>query len=83
MASGIYMDEQRGWGRLSALDCIKNILRLMREVLLMRGPENFSFYAAGGLLVLFAVGRERMRRDRAAAPGLREILRLLALAVLF
>ncbi len=55
----------------------------MREVLLMRGPENFSFYAAGGLLVLFAVGRERMRRDRAAALGLREILRLLALAVLF
>ncbi len=97
MAAGIYMDEQRGWGRLSTPDCIKNILRLMRDVFLMRGPENFSFYVVGALLVLIALGREWMHRrtagngvlddkatpaDENAAPGLREVLRLLALAVL-
>ena len=55
MAGADYMDGQMGWGRLPVTECIKNILRTVRNVLIGYGPRNFSFYTAGVILVLMAV----------------------------
>lgn len=55
MAGADYMDGQMGWGRLPVAECIKNVLRTVRNVLIGYGPRNFSFYTAGVILVLMAV----------------------------
>lgn len=95
MSSGEYMTSQRGWGRLPAAECVKNILRSMKGVLLMRGPENFSYYTIGMLLALavLILGRRGAKREAGGsricknredktAAGLRAALWLLALAAL-
>lgn len=55
MVSSDYMESQMGWGRLAFLDCVKNILRTAKNVLIGYGPRNFSFYGCGVLLLLAAL----------------------------
>lgn len=50
MTTADYMEGQMGWGRYPAIDCIKNVLRTAKNLLLGVGPRNFSFYAIGLLL---------------------------------
>lgn len=50
MATAGYMEGQMGWGKYAAIDCIKNVLRTAKNLLLGVGPRNFSFYAIGLLL---------------------------------
>lgn len=63
MVSSDYMESQMGWGRLAFLDCVKNILRTAKNVLIGYGPRNFSFYGCGVLLLivtLFILWRSRL-----------------------
>lgn len=65
MVSSDYMESQMGWGRLAFLDCVKNILRTAKNVLIGYGPRNFSFYGCGVLLLavtLFVLWRRRCGR---------------------
>lgn len=74
MVSSDYMESQMGWGRLAFLDCVKNILRTAKNVLIGYGPRNFSFYGCGVLLLIVALlvlwkgrredGEERYRRGK-------------------
>lgn len=63
MVSSDYMESQMGWGRLVFADCVKNILRTAKNVLIGYGPRNFSFYGCGVLLMIaaFVVLRRRGR----------------------
>lgn len=85
MATGAYMTSQRGWGRLSAAACVKNILRTIKSVLLMRGPENFSYYTIGILLLavlLVLMHLQKKAQGEAAYSFMRRILWFLSLALL-
>ena len=85
MSTGVYMTSQRGWGRLSAAACIKNILHTVKNVLLMRGPENFSYYTIGILLLvvlLILLHLQRKERQKKAYGPMRRILWFLSLALL-
>ncbi len=81
MAGADYMNEQSGWGRYPVTDCIKNVLRIAKNLLFAIGPRNFSFYPAAVLFTtvwlvrIFAgvYGRQ---------GGRRFVLWLLALAAL-
>lgn len=53
MAASGYMDDQMGWGRLPAVECIKNVIRTARNYLVGNGPRNFSFYAIGVASAVF------------------------------
>lgn len=79
MATSEYMQDQKGWGRMAAADCIKCVLRTAKNVLLGYGPRNFSFYTFGLFLALIMLGilwkRKRLR-------GFDLAMRLLAMAVL-
>ncbi len=55
MSTGAYLTGQKGWGRLSMIQCVKNILRTIERVVLCRGAEYFSFYTLGVLFSLLAV----------------------------
>ena len=55
MATEGYMQNQKGWGRMSVADCIHSVLLTGKNVLLGYGPRNFSFYTAGVLLMLIVV----------------------------
>lgn len=82
MAAADYMESQMGWGRLPVAECVKNVLRTAKNILLGYGPRNFSFYTIGILLVVFLalkICRERKTADE-MWPGLRFVLYLLALA---
>ena len=63
MVSSDYMESQMGWGRLVFADCVKNILRTAKNVLIGYGPRNFSFYGCGVLLLIaaFVILRRRGR----------------------
>lgn len=65
MTTADYMGSQMGWGRYSAVDCIKNILRTAKNLVLGIGPRNFSFYTAGVLLtgIRLIVERQRCRKS--------------------
>ncbi len=78
MTTADYMEGQIGWGKYSAIDCVKNVLRTAKNLLLGVGPRNFSFYAMGLLLALALVvmwWRETHKRK----TNLRFWLRVLAL----
>ena len=81
MAAADYMDDQMGWGRLSAVECVKNVLRTARNLLLGNGPRNFSFYAAGVAVavVLVWLACRAKRQGDPRWQGLRFVLFLLAL----
>lgn len=67
MAAGGYMENQMGWGRLTVLGCVKNVLRTMKNTLLCYGPRNFSFYTLGVLFACAAgvlVFRKRLWKER-------------------
>lgn len=55
MTSSDYMESQMGWGRYGLLDCVKNILRTAKNILLGYGPRNFSFYGCGVVILLFVL----------------------------
>lgn len=55
MATADYMDSQMGWGKYPVTDCIKNVLRTAKNILIGYGPRNFSFYTVGVLLVAIVV----------------------------
>lgn len=55
MATEEYMQSQMGWGKYAVADCLKNVLRTVKNCLLAYGPRNFSFYTIGVLLSLAAV----------------------------
>ena len=55
MAAGDYMEGQSNWGILPVAECIKNVLRVVKNQLLTVGPRNFSFYVIGILLAFFAI----------------------------
>lgn len=80
MATADYMGDQMGWGKYSVLDCIKNILRTVKNLVLGNGPRNFSFYTFGVLLVIIFVIAEWRRRSRdGMRPDLQVGLKVLAL----
>lgn len=79
MATAGYMEEQMGWGRYPAFDCIKNVLRTAKNLLIGIGPRNFSFYAVGVLLAA-ALVVVWWREARKKKKDLRFWLRLLALS---
>lgn len=55
MAAGNYLTDQKGWGRIPAVQCVKNIIKTIARVVFWRGSEYFSFYTVGAVLSLFAV----------------------------
>lgn len=67
MAAGNYLTDQKGWGRISTLQCLKNIIKTVARVVFWRGSEYFSFYTVGAVLSLFAVAvifRKFWREDK-------------------
>lgn len=82
MAASDYMEGQMGWGRLTAVECVKNVLRTARNLLMGNGPRNFSFYTVGALLtvVLVAAAWRKKGLEPGAGMGMRFGLFLLALA---
>lgn len=78
MATADYMEGQLGWGRYPVTDCLKNVLRTVKNVLTGIGPRNFSFYAVG-VLVTAALVLRRWRKTERTQRGLRFWLRILAL----
>ncbi|MDD6307217.1 MAG: glucosyltransferase domain-containing protein [Clostridiales bacterium] len=67
MAAGDYMESQRNWGTEPVIECMKNILRVVRNQLRTFGPRNFSFYTVGILLALYVIikiMREKVFRQR-------------------
>ena len=81
MAGADYMDGQMGWGRLPVTECIKNVLRTAKNILIGYGPRNFSFYTAGVILVLIALPVIwRQARAGSGAEQKHLLWRLLALA---
>lgn len=82
MAASDYMENQMGWGRLSAVECVKNVLRTAKNILLGYGPRNFSFYTIGVVLAVLLVLKICRRKKKAEGTwsGLRFALYLLALA---
>lgn len=80
MATADYMGDQMGWGKYPVLDCIKNILRTVKNLVLGNGPRNFSFYTFGVLFVIIFVIAEWRRRSRdGIRPDLQVGLKILAL----
>ncbi len=82
MSTSGYMEDQRGWGRLSVPDCVKNVLRTAKNYLVGDGPRNFSFYAAGvlaALLLCVLLCREK-KRGTPCWQGTRLVWCLLSLA---
>ena len=79
MAASEYMQDQKGWGRMTAADCVKCVLRTVKNVLIGYGPRNFSFYTLGLIMVLVTVG---ILWKRKYFRGFGMTMRLLALAVL-
>lgn len=55
LAAEGYMQDQKGWGRMSVGDCIHAVLLTGKNTLLGCGPRNFSFYTIGVLLAVLAV----------------------------
>lgn len=55
MAAGDYMENQSNWGVEPIAECIKNVLRVVRNQLKTFGPRNFSFYTAGIVFGIAAV----------------------------
>ncbi len=78
MATADYMEGQLGWGRYPVTDCLKNVLRTVKNVLTGIGPRNFSFYAVG-VLVTAALVLRRWRKTERMQRGLRFWLWILAL----
>lgn len=80
MTTADYMDGQMGWGRYSAVDCIKNVLRTAKNLVLGIGPRNFSFYTAGVLLTgIRLIAEQRRSRDGGRKFDLHAGLKLSAL----
>lgn len=81
MSSAAYLEGQRGWGRLPLTECVKNVLRTAKNVLLGYGPRNFSFFTAGALLAVIGVILvwRKSKRDDSPQKGLRLVLFYLAL----
>lgn len=63
MTTADYMEDQLGWGRYAVTDCIKNVLRTAKNLLLGIGPRNFSFYGAGTLVCVVLLAAEWKKRD--------------------
>ena len=67
MAAGDYMEGQSNWGSEPAAECVKNVLRVVKNQLLTVGPRNFSFYVIGVLLAVLCDmdlhGREEQKVD--------------------
>ena len=78
MATADYMESQMGWGKYPAIECIKNVLRTAKNLLIGNGPRNFSFYTVAVLLTVVAVVTEWRRG--AAGNISHFVLKLLALA---
>lgn len=78
MATADYMEGQLGWGRYPVTDCLKNVLRTVKNVLAGVGPRNFSFYAVG-VFVTAALVLRRWKKTERTKRDLRFRLRLLAL----
>ena len=55
MAAGDYMEGQSNWGTEPLIECVKNILRVVKNQLLTVGPRNFSFYVFGIAVAACAV----------------------------
>lgn len=55
MATEAYMQQQKGWGRMSVGDCIHSLLLTGKNIVIGYGPRNFSFYTIGVLLVITAL----------------------------
>lgn len=68
MTTAGYMEDQMGWGKYAVIDCVKNVLRTVKNTLVGIGPRNFSFYAIGVLLsvvlaVLWIKEKRGMRKE--------------------
>lgn len=82
MAASDYMEGQMGWGRLPVAECMKNVLRTAKNILLGYGPRNFSFYTAGAVLavVLVVLVVKERRTGRYEWSGMRLALFVLGIA---
>lgn len=81
MTTADYMENQMGWGRLSVLECVKNVLRTAKNLLFGDGPRNFSFFTIGVLVAVWLVFLlcRQQKCGKGAWSGLRFRLFLLAL----
>lgn len=80
MATSDYMGDQMGWGKYAVIDCVKNVLRTVKNLVLGIGPRNFSFYTAGVLLVgILVITVWQRRRKSGRKPDLQVGLKILAL----
>lgn len=80
MATSDYMGDQMGWGKYAVIDCVKNVLRTVKNLVLGIGPRNFSFYTAGVLLVgIVVITVWQRRRKSGRKPDLQVGLKILAL----
>lgn len=80
MAAGDYMEGQSNWGTEPVAECIKNILRVVRNQLKTFGPRNFSFYTAGILAAFYMVWK--LLRERAFRLKKHRALFVLAVVLL-
>lgn len=78
MATADYMGDQMGWGKYPLIDCVKNVLRTAKNVIVGIGPRNFSFYAIAVLLVA-ALVYALCRQERGERKTTSFYLRILAL----
>ena len=69
MAAGDYMEGQRNWGSEPAAECVKNVLRVVKNQLLTVGPRNFSFYVIGVLLAFYVIWIAWTRRTEIGRAG--------------
>ncbi len=47
-----YVNNQSAWGKEPILDCFMSIIKAIVKVVIMWGPQNFSFYTAGACMLL-------------------------------
>lgn len=69
MAAGDYMEGQSNWGSEPAAECVKNVLRVVKNQLLTVGPRNFSFYVIGVLLAFYVIWIAWTRRTEIGRAG--------------
>ena len=69
MAAGDYMEGQSNWGSEPAAECVKNVLRVVKNQLLTVGPRNFSFYVIGVLLAFYVIWIAWTRRTESGRAG--------------
>jgi len=80
MAAGDYMEGQSNWGVEPVAECMKNILRVVRNQLKTFGPRNFSFYTVGIFAAFYMVWK--ILREKVFRLKKHRVLFVLAMVLL-